>query len=83
MIDRNEFELRLKQIFCFTCLFDTKACVKALIDTDTEQLSAIQAVKTKMEGCIADYLTRWDNAEDDAARMAIVGSVQSTDYENF
>lgn len=79
----EEFENRLKKIFCYTCQYDLKHCVAALLSQDTEAIAEMQAVKAQMEACIADYLTRFDAAETDEARMAIVGSVKATDYTNF
>lgn len=82
-MERTEFENRLKQIFCYTCQYDLKHCVAALLSEDTEAIGEMQAVKAQMEACIADYLNRFDAAETDEDRMAIVGSVRATDYTNF
>lgn len=82
-MDRIDFEKKLKQIFCFTCLFDTKVCVKALIENDTEKLSEIRKVKAQMEACVEAYLKKWDAAETDEERKKVAGQVKATDYLNF
>lgn len=80
---KSEFEQNLKQTFCYTCLYDLKQCVAALLSQDTKAIAEIQAVKAKMDACVSDYLSRYDVAKTDEERIKIVGSVKATDYENF
>ena len=77
MIDREEFEERLKSIFDWKrfCTTDPLTC---LVMADAQKITEMQNIMSSCTSRIDFYLTEWDNAQTDQEKMAVVGSVSGS-----
>ena len=79
MIDREEFEIRLKSIFDWKrfCTNDPMTC---LVMADEQKILEMRTLMSSCTARIDFYLTEWDNAQTDQEKMAVVGSVRGSLY---
>ena len=74
--DREEFEIRLKNIFnTYEKNFDRKA-LKAILMQDSSEMQNMRNKISASETKINDYLSQWDAAPDIESRRRVVGSVR-------
>ena len=75
--DRDEFERRVKSNNCATKLYSQEQILLALVNDDTDFLQRVKDADAACRTRISNYLQAWDNAEDEAGRRQVVGSVKA------
>lgn len=74
--DRDEFEARIKSSLCGIKAFPQENIMQALVSNDSDYLTRVNQAVSHCESKVAQYLSDWDNAEDEEARRVVVGSVK-------
>jgi hypothetical protein len=77
MIDREEFEIRLKEIFNWKrfCSDDPMTC---LVMADEQKILEMQNCVSSCASRVSFYLNEWDSAQTDEDKQTVVGSVVGT-----
>ena len=72
--DRDEFKKRLEKSSILDC-FSLREILEALLFNDTEKLNEIKSVKSNIEIHINNYLSQYDQGEEEQKRT-LVNSVK-------